>query len=408
MSPIDSALLGFYWENKYYSKRYLPFGLRTAPFLFNLFAEGFHWILGNELEKENLQAEIIHYLHDFLIILPSNQNLKAYSQRFCHLCSLVGLTIKVAKNEEGKVATFRGVELDTDKMLIRWPTKKLEKARIIVESALAATSLSLIDLQRITGFLNFVTVVVPLGRTFLRWLYNMELHFPEHRMQGRNCRRRITREAYHDLKWWQRVLARAPEWSIQQERRDTVALWSDASGTKGLGAFYTRPKRGERGGKSSPNSNPETRVPVPGHSTSISLPCYLNKNKEHINTKEMRAVEQALLLWGKEWCGCKVIMHIDNRAVAYAISNRTIRGATMSVLRHCLLIAAECDLEIEFQWISTKQNTLADALSRFDFDRITNLAPQLIHPTSSLRDCRFLIYNKQGSSVSQHTTFGVA
>ena len=57
------------------------------------------------------------------------------------------------------------------------PTRKLEKARIIVESALVATSLFLIVLQRITGFRNFVTIVVPLGRTFLRRLYNMELHF---------------------------------------------------------------------------------------------------------------------------------------------------------------------------------------------------------------------------------------
>jgi len=46
VSPIDSALLGFHWENKYYSERYLPFGLQTAPFLFNLFAKGLHWILG--------------------------------------------------------------------------------------------------------------------------------------------------------------------------------------------------------------------------------------------------------------------------------------------------------------------------------------------------------------------------
>jgi len=131
------------------------------------------------------------------------------------MCSLVGLTRKVAKNEEGKLASFGGVELDTDKMLIRLPTRKLEKARIIVESAHGATSISLIDLQRITGFLNFVTGVIPLGRTFLRRLYNMELNFPQHGTQGSNCRRRITREAYQDLRWWQRVLPRAPERSIQ-------------------------------------------------------------------------------------------------------------------------------------------------------------------------------------------------
>ena len=187
-----------------------------------------------------------------------------------------------------------------------------------------------------------------------------------------------------------------------------MALWSDTSGTKGLSAFCTRPKRAERGGKSSPNSNPKTRVPVAGHAFSISLPCYFNKNNEHINTNEMWAVEQALLHRGKDWRGCQVIMHIDNRAVAYGISNRTIRSATMRVLRRCLLIAAEWDLEPECQWISTKQNTLADPLSHFDFHRITNLATQLIHPTSSLRDRGFLIYNQQGSPVSQHTTFGAA
>jgi len=43
ISPLDSPLLGFHWENTFYAQRYLPFGLRTAPYLFNLFAELFHW-----------------------------------------------------------------------------------------------------------------------------------------------------------------------------------------------------------------------------------------------------------------------------------------------------------------------------------------------------------------------------
>lgn len=82
--------------------------------LFNLFAETFPEILDNALAKANLQVEIIHYLEDFLIILPTNHNRKSYSRKFSHLCGLVGLPIKVAKNEEGKVASFGGVEVDTD------------------------------------------------------------------------------------------------------------------------------------------------------------------------------------------------------------------------------------------------------------------------------------------------------
>ena len=92
-------------------------------------------------------------------------------------------------------------------------------------------------------------------------------------------------------------------------------------------------------------------------------------------------------------------MHIDNRAVAYAIENRTIRGASMNILRRCLLLAAEYDLEISTQWIPTKDNMLADALSCFDFDRVANIAPQLIYPATSLRDLGFRMYSKRDSST---------
>ena len=88
----------------------------------------------------------------------------------------------------------------------------------------------------------------------------------------------------------------------------------------------------------------------------------MTKTTEHVNTKQMRAVEQALLHWGKSWTGCKVSIHSDNHAVAYRITYCTIRGGLMNVLRRCALLAAEYDLEIEPNWISTHQNILADAL----------------------------------------------
>ena len=38
----DQWLLGFMWKDIYYKGHCLHFGLGTAPFLFNLFAKGFH------------------------------------------------------------------------------------------------------------------------------------------------------------------------------------------------------------------------------------------------------------------------------------------------------------------------------------------------------------------------------
>ena len=157
-------------------------------------------------------------------------------------------------------------------------------------------------------------------------------------------------------------------------------MWSDAAGTKGLGAFYT----------SGIGQQPE-----PDAAFSISLPSYIARAREHINTKEMRAVEQALLYWGSQWRGPKVIMHVDNRAVAHCLKNQTIRGAPMDVLGRCLLLAAEYDLDLEARWIPTRENALADALSRFDYDTIANLASQLIYPTCNLRSRGFLTYSNR-------------
>jgi len=79
----------------------------------------------------------------------------------------------------------------------------------------------------------------------------------------------------------------------------------------------------------------------------------------------------------------------------------------MQVLRRCLLLAIEWDLEIEARWIPTKENTLADALSRFDRHRISDLAPQLIQ-TVNHQQLGFRIFSKQDSPLPPPTTFGGA
>lgn len=45
VSQNDTWLLGFFWEGTYWVEKFLPFGLRTSPMLFDLFAKGLHWTL---------------------------------------------------------------------------------------------------------------------------------------------------------------------------------------------------------------------------------------------------------------------------------------------------------------------------------------------------------------------------
>ena len=65
MIPVhreDWELLGIQWKQAYYVDTCLPFGLRSAPFLFNQFAEALQWILQNNYGIHWL----IHYLDDYL------------------------------------------------------------------------------------------------------------------------------------------------------------------------------------------------------------------------------------------------------------------------------------------------------------------------------------------------------
>jgi len=91
VSPLDSPLLGFYWGKKYYAEQFLSCGLQTAPYMFNLFTEVFHWILEQELSKKSTKVHTIHYLDDFLLVLPPSAMPEQCSQTCKRLCEEVGL-----------------------------------------------------------------------------------------------------------------------------------------------------------------------------------------------------------------------------------------------------------------------------------------------------------------------------
>ena len=59
--PYNWNLLGMQWWGKFYIDTFLPFGLRSAPFLFNQLSTAIHWILQYKYSIHHL----LHYLDDF-------------------------------------------------------------------------------------------------------------------------------------------------------------------------------------------------------------------------------------------------------------------------------------------------------------------------------------------------------
>ena len=107
----DWNLLGIHWRDRYYIDTYLPFGLHSAPFLFNQLADTIYWILHQQYGVHHL----LHYLDNFLTAGPPNSN--ACHQNLSYmlsLCNRIGALIKTEK-VEGPTArlTFMGIVLDT-------------------------------------------------------------------------------------------------------------------------------------------------------------------------------------------------------------------------------------------------------------------------------------------------------
>src|SRR5882724_3759437 len=62
----DWNLLGFHWYDQFFYPIVLMFGGKSAPYIFNLFAEGLHCII-----QWHIPATVQHYLDDFLSIFKN-------------------------------------------------------------------------------------------------------------------------------------------------------------------------------------------------------------------------------------------------------------------------------------------------------------------------------------------------
>jgi len=117
VSPFDYWLFIFEWKRKLYIDLFLPFGLRTAPFIFNLFSEGLHWISDWVFGRA-----LVHYLDDFLFVNDPDPEF------FNTLTSYLGFSENIKKRKDGWIVDFTGIELDSNLMEARLPKDKHDHA----------------------------------------------------------------------------------------------------------------------------------------------------------------------------------------------------------------------------------------------------------------------------------------
>ena len=128
LRPCDYELFGMQWEGKFYYK-VLPFGLRSAPFLFNQLSEAVEWLLLNHCGI----SFVCHILDDFLVIEPPSpiapHNLACQQSLSSMLLTFKNRGIPIAPHKtQGPSTTleFMGIVLDSDRMDACLPPDKVQ------------------------------------------------------------------------------------------------------------------------------------------------------------------------------------------------------------------------------------------------------------------------------------------
>ena len=233
--PHDWELLGMQWKGLYFFNTVLPFGLRSAPFLFNMLSDALEWIIRH---KFNITG-VMHILDDFFIALPPPRS--HCSTALCHLLTLfTDLDIPLAPGKTFTTSTqleFMGILLDSFLMEAKLPDDKLTRLRSLVSVWRSKTSCRLHDLQSLIGSLHIACKVVAPGRPFLRRMISLTRG-----LSNPSSFIRLGKEFHKDLDMWAHFLASwngvnlfLPPFSPCY---DFVSLVTDASGSVGHGAFF--------------------------------------------------------------------------------------------------------------------------------------------------------------------------
>ena len=162
VSPLDG-------KTYYFVDKCLPFGASISCSHFQRFSNAVKHIV-----QWKTNENLINYLDDFLFaqlmkLLCNNQ-----VKEFLRICDNIAFPVSLEKTFWASTRmTFLGLLIDTVLQCVFVPIDKVSKALLLIESILLKKSkkVTLNQLQKVCGFLNFLGRCVIPGRAFTRRLY---------------------------------------------------------------------------------------------------------------------------------------------------------------------------------------------------------------------------------------------
>ena len=354
--PQDRPLQAVRWEGNTYVDPMLPFGLRSAPKIFNAVADALNW----HLHQAGIPL-IRHYLDDYIIITPPDASMCTSFIGLVHReCDRLGIPIAKHKSEGPTTClVFLGIEIDTLAGQLRLPHDKLERLRTLLRDWGDRKHCERKQLESLIGLLNHACKVVRSGRSFLRRMIDLlhSVHHPPHSKTPI----RLNKGFRSDLAWWATFIQQWNGISFLNPpaHLPRVHLYSDASGSWGCGACCG--------------------------TAYFQLQWDPSSRHLSIAEKELIPIILACEAWGAAWQDQQVTCHCDNQVIVACLRSRTSHNTGIMHLLRCLLfVEARYRCHLQPVYIDTHSNHFADDLSRDKLSSFLSKVPNAAQAPSPI------------------------
>ena len=362
ISPLDFPLLVMVARNPVDNKWYffvdkcLPFGASISCAHFQEFSDTVAFIF---LKKTGKKA--VNYLDDFLFVALLKSLCDGQIACFLDICDIIGFPVSMDKTVWGEnVIIFLELLIDCINRVVSIPVEKIDKAIEIITRLLnkKSSKVTIKELQKLCGYLNFICRAIVPGRAFLHRLYSLttrktksgKLLLPHHHIK-------LTSESKSDLAMWlqflhsPQVYARpfvdfSHEFSAME-----IDMFSDSSGNFGLGfgAIYKTNWMFGKWMESCPN---------------------IAELKPMIEYLKLFAVTAAVLAWIQNEQNKRICLFCNNESVMHTINQSSSSCRNCMVLIRLLVEAGlKFNVRIFARHLSGKLNILSDSLSRLRLDK---------------------------------------
>ena len=225
----DCSLLGIKIQHNYFMDICLPFGASISCAIFKQIGTLLQW-----LAKQKAGYDIVCYLDDFFtahqVQFICDQIMSAVHQS----CEEVGVPMAPEKRVWAtQIIEFLGLTLDTLLMIVHIPQDKINDIRSHLAALKSATEVHAKSLKWLAGKVNFITKAFPMGRPFIRHIYDQAAGVPNNQQVP------ITEEVLADINMWFQFLKSCKGWlpilDNQQCTKQTISVFTNASANPNLG-----------------------------------------------------------------------------------------------------------------------------------------------------------------------------